>query len=149
MHRWTRTGLLRGGLIAIALSISGALVAYASLPSASDGGQARAAAGAANGQASQDHGQAADHPTENTADGPSTALDKLAANQDRLFGHLHDLLDRLSSNENVPDAAKNAIQNVIDMLGGDIGLNRAMEVVGGSTGAPNLPGPATDHPSKP
>jgi hypothetical protein len=149
MHRWNpRTRLLRGGLIAIVLSIGGALVAYASLPSAADNGQAAAAAGAANGQASL-HSQADEHPTENTGDGQSTALDQLAANQERLFAHLSDVLQQLTDNSNVPDAAKNAIQNVIDMLGGDIGLNRAMDAVGGDTGAPDLPEAATDHPSKP
>jgi hypothetical protein len=145
MHR--RTSLLRGGLIAIVLSIGGALVAYASLPAASDNGQARAAAGAANGQAQQ--GQADEHPAENTGDGQSTALDKLAANQDRLLAHLQDVLDRLSANDHVPAAATDAIQHVIDMLGGDIGLNKAMDAVGGNTGAPDLPDVATNHPSKP
>jgi len=148
MHRWNpRTRLLRGGLIAIVLSVGGALVAYASLPSASDDGQARAAAGAANGQAEQ--GQAGEHPAENTADGQATALDQLAENQDRLFATLGDVLARLSDNDNVPDAATDAVQKVIDMLGGDIGLNRAMDAVGGDTGAPELPEAATDHPSKP
>jgi hypothetical protein len=147
MHR--RTSLLRGGLIAIVLSIGGALVVYASLPAASDNGQARAAAAAANGQAGSDHGQAADHPDANAGDGQSTALDKLAANQDRLLAHLQDVLDRLSSNDHVPAAATDAIQHVIDMLGGDIGLNKAMDAVGGNTGAPALPDVATNHPSKP
>jgi hypothetical protein len=143
MHRWNpRTRLLRGGLIAIVLSISGVLVAYASLPSAADNGQARAALGAANSQADS-------HPTENAGDGQSSALDQLAANQERLFAHLSDVLTRLSGKDHVPDAATNAIQHVIDMLGGDIGLNRAMDAVGGNTGAPDLPAPATDHPSKP
>jgi hypothetical protein len=59
------------------------------------------------------------------------------------------VLERLSSNENVPDAATDAIQHVIDMLGGDIGLNRAMDAVGGETGAPDLPEAATNHPGKP
>jgi hypothetical protein len=150
MHRWNpRTRLLRGGLLAIVLSVAGALVAYAALPSAADDGQARAAAGAANGQAEQEHGQAADLPAGNAADGQSTALDKLAENQDRLLAHLNDVLERLSSNENVPDAATDAIQHVIDMLGGDIGLNRAMDAVGGETGAPDLPEAATNHPGKP
>lgn len=144
MHRWNPgTRLLRGGLIAIVLSIGGALVAYASLPSAADEGQARAAAGAANGQGEQ--GQAGAHPAENAGDGQSTALDQLAENQDRLFATLDDVLARLSDNDNVPDAAKNAIQAVIDRLGGDIGLNRAMDAVGGNTGAPALPEAATDH----
>jgi hypothetical protein len=147
MHRWNpRTRLLRAGLIAIVLSIGGALVAYASLPSAADNGQARAAAGAANGQANS---QADEHPTENTGDGQSTALDQLAANQERLFSHLSDVLQQLSDNANVPDAATNVIQHVIDMLGGDIGLNRAIDAVGGDTGAAALPEAATDHPSKP
>jgi hypothetical protein len=142
MHRRNpRTRLLRGGLIAIVLSISGVLVAYASLPSASDNGQARAAAGGANGQAAL-HSQADEHPTVNTGDGQSTALDQLAANHDRLLAHLGDVLTRLSGKDHVPAAATDAIQHVIDMLGGDIGLNRAMDAVGGNTGAP-------DHPSKP
>jgi hypothetical protein len=148
MHRWNpRTRLVRGGLIAIVLSMGGALVAYASLPSAADDGQARAALGAANGQAEQ--GQSGEHPAENTADGQSTALDQLTENQGRLFATLGDALTRLSDNDNVPDAATNAVQNVIDMLGGDIGLNRAMGAVGGDTGAPDLPEAATNHPSKP
>jgi type VI protein secretion system component VasK len=148
MHRWNPgPRLLRGGLIAIVLSIAGALVVYASLPSAADDGQARAAAGAANAQAEQ--GQADEHPAENTADGQSTALDQLAANQERLFATLDDVLARLSDNDNVADAAKDAIQNVIDLLGGDIGLNRAMDAVGGDTGAPDLPEAATDHPGRP
>jgi len=142
-----RTRILRGGLIAIVLAVGGALVAYASLPSAADDGQARAAAGAANGQA--DQGQADEHPAENTGDGQSTALDQLAENQDRLFATLGDVLARLSEDDNVPDAATDAVQNVIDMLGGDIGLNRAMDAVGGDTGAPDLPEAATDHPSQP
>jgi hypothetical protein len=144
MHRWNPgTRLLRGGLIAIVLSIGGALVVYASLPSAADEGQARAAAGAANGQGEQ--GQAG----ENTGDGQSTALDQLAENQARLLATLDDVLARLSDNDNVPDAATNAIQAVIDRLGGDIGLNRAMDAVGGNTGAPDLPEAATDHPGRP
>ena len=148
MHRWNpRTRLLRGGLIAIVLSVGGALVAYASLPSAADDGQARAAAGAANGQAEQ--GQAGEHPAENTADGQATALDQLAENQDRLFATLGDVLARLSDNDNVPDAATDAVQKVMDMLGGDIGLNRAMDAVGGTTGTPALPEAATDHPGRP
>jgi hypothetical protein len=147
MHRWNpRTRLLRGGLIAIVLSMGGALVAYASLPSAAEEGQARAAAGAANGQAGQDQAGA---PDENSADGQSTALAQLAENQERLFATLGDVLTRLSDNDNVPDAATDAVQNVIDMLGGDIGLNRAMDAVGGDTGAPDLPEAATNHPSKP
>jgi hypothetical protein len=142
MHRWNpRTRLLRGGLIAIVLSISGVLVAYASLPSAAANGQGHAALGAANGQADS-HSQADLHPTENTNDGPSTALDNLAANHDRLIAHLNDVLTRLSGKDHVPAAATDAIQHVIDMLGGDIGLNRAIEAVGGNTSAP-------DHPTKP
>lgn len=148
MHRWNpRTRLLRGGLIAIALSVAGSLVAYASLPSAADEGQARAAARAANGQV--DRSPADEHPAENTGEGQSTALDQLAANQDRLFTKLHDVLSRLSDNENVPAAATDAVQHVIDMLGGDIGLNRAMDAVGGDRGAPDLPEAATNHPGRP
>lgn len=154
MHRWNpRTRLLRGGLIAIVLSIAGAMVAYASLPEAADvpeaadEGQARAAAGAANGQAEQ--GQADEHPAENVGEGQSTALDQLAENQDRLFATLDDVLTRLSDNDNVPDAATDAVQDVIDMLGDDIGLNRAIGAVGGDTGAPELPEAATDHPGRP
>jgi hypothetical protein len=141
------TRLLRGGLIAIVLSVGGALVAYASLPSAADEGQARAAAGAANGQAEQ--GQAGAHPAENTGEGQSSALDQLAANQDRLLATLGDVLARLTDNENVPEAATDALQNVIDRLGGDIGLNRAMDAVSGNTGAPDLPEAATNHRGRP
>jgi hypothetical protein len=148
MHRWNpRTRLLRGGLLAIVLSIGGALVAYASLPNAATDGQGRAAAGAANGQAQQ--GPTDEHPVQNTADGQTTALDQLAENQARLFSTLDDVLARLSDNDNVPAAATDAVQNVIDMLGGDIGLNRAKDAVGGDTGAPDLPEAATDHPSRP
>jgi hypothetical protein len=150
MHRWTpRSGLLRGGLIAIVLTMCGALAVYASLPPASDDGQARAQAGAANGQADEDHAQADEHSAGNTGEGQSTAMDRLAENQDRLFAHLNDVLDRLSSNEHVPSAATDALQHVIDMLGGDIGLNRAMDAVGGDTGAPELPEQATNHPGRP
>jgi len=143
----TRIRLLRGGLIAVALSVSGALVAYAALPSAADDGQARAAAGAANGQASQHESD--QHPAENAGDGQSTALTKLEANQKRLLTTLNHVLDRLNANDKVPDAATNALQRVIDMLGGDIGLNRAMQVVGGETGKPALPDQATKHPGRP
>lgn len=147
MHRLhTPSRLLRSGLIAAALSISGVLVAYAALPSQAGDGQARAEAGAANGQAA---GSQADDPVENTADGQSTALDQLAENQERLFNTLNDVLAQLSENENVSDAATEALQNVIDMLGGDIGLNRAMDAVGGDTGAPDLPEAATNHPGQP
>ena len=148
MHRSNlRARLLRGGLLAVVLSVTGALVVYATLPSAADEGQARAAAGAANGQAGQN--QADEHPAENRADGQSTALDQLAANQERLLATLEDVLGRLSDNENVPDAATDALQSVIDRLGGDIGLNRAMDAVGGDTGAPALPEAATNHPGRP
>jgi hypothetical protein len=148
MHRSNfRARLLRGGLLAVVLSVSGALVVYATLPSAADEGQGRAAAGADNGEAGQN--QADEHPAENTADGQSTALDQLAENQDRLLATLGDVLARLSDNENVPDAATDAVQGVIDRLGGDIGLNRAMDAVGGDTGAPALPEAATNHPGRP
>src|SRR5438094_6138405 len=137
MHRWyPRTRLLRGGLIAIVLSVSGVLVAYASLPSASDSGQAHAALAAGNGHANP-QGPTEEHPTEKAGDGQSTALDQLAANRDRLFAHLSDVLTRLSGKDHVPAAATDAIQHVIDKLGGDIGLNRAMDAVGGNTGAPD------------
>jgi hypothetical protein len=148
MHRRnSRIRLLRGGMIAIVLSVGGTLVAYASLPSAADEGQARAAAGAANGQAGQN--QADQHPEANTAEGQSTALDQLAENQDRLLATLGDVLARLTDNENVPDAATDALQKVIDRLGGDIGLNRAMDAVGGNTGAPGLPEAATRNSHRP
>ena len=148
MHRWnSRIRILRGGLIAAALSISGALVVNAALPSAADDGQARAQAGAANGQGSQ--GQAGQHPAENVGEGQSTALDQLAENQERLFNRLNDVLNQLGENENVPDAAIGALQKVVDMLGGDIGLNRAIEAVGGEHGAPELPDAVTNHPGQP
>jgi len=142
-----RARLLRGGLLAVVLSVSGALVVYATLPSAADKGQAHAAAGAVNGEAGQNH--ADEHPAENSGDGQSTALDQLAANQDRLLATLGDVLARLSDNDHVPEAATEALQSVIDRLGGDIGLNRAMDAVGGDTGAPALPEAATDHPGRP
>ena len=154
-HTTSRAGLVRAGLTAAALSIGGALVAYASLPPASNDGQARAEAGAANGQAANSHrsdGQADHHPDENAGQGTTTAGDRLAENQDRLVSTLSDVMDRLTANDKVPDAAVNALQNVIDRLGGDIGLNRAMEAVGGSADHPdhpNLPDAATDHPGKP
>jgi hypothetical protein len=149
MHASTsRARLVSAGLIAVVLSLAGALVALASLPPAADDGQARAAAGAANSQADA-QGQAGEHPAENTADGQSTALDQLAENQDRLFATLAHVWDQLGDNDNVPDAARDATQNVIDMLGGDIGLNRAMDAVGGNAGAPELPEAATNHPGRP
>jgi hypothetical protein len=146
MHISSR--FLRSGLIAAALSISGVLVAYADLPSQAGDGQARAEAGAANGQADS-QGQADEHPAENTGDGQSTALEQLAENQDRLVATLNHVLDQLGDNENVPDAAKDVIQNVLYLLDGDIGLNQATDAVGGDTGAPALPEAATDHPAKP
>jgi hypothetical protein len=149
MHRLrTSNRLLRSGLIAAALSISGVLVAYAALPPQAGDGQARAEAGAANGQGDS-QGQAGQNPAENAGEGQSTALDQLAENQDRLFATLNHVLEQLSDNENVPDAALDALQAVIDRLGGDIGLNRAMDAVGGDTGAPDLPQAATDHPGRP
>ena len=149
MHRLHISGrLVRSGLIAAALSISGVLVAYAALPPQAGDGQARAEAGAANGQ-SDSQGQAGENPVENAGEGQSTALDQLAENQVRLFATLNHVLEQLSANDNVPDAATDALQNVIDMLGGDIGLNRAMDAVGGDTGAPDLPEAATNHPSQP
>ena len=148
MHRSNiRARLLRGGLLAVVLSVGSALVVYATLPSAADEGQARAAAGAATGQAGQN--QADEHPAENAADGQTTALDQLAENQERLVATLGDVLARLSDNANVPDAATDALQSVIDRLGGDIGLNRATDAVGGNTGAPALPEAATNHPGRP
>jgi hypothetical protein len=149
MHRLhTSSRLVRSSLIAAALSISGVLVAYAALPPQAGDGQARAEAGAANGQADS-QGQAGENPVENAGEGQSTALDQLAENQDRLFATLGHVLEQLSDNENVPDAAVDALQAVIDRLGGDIGLNRAMDAVGGDTGAPELPEAATDHPGRP
>jgi len=139
--------LLRGGLIAIVLSIGATLVAYAALPSAADEGQARSAAGAANGQAGQN--QADQHPAENTAEGQAIALDRLGENQDRLLATLGDVLARLSDNAKVPEAATDALQNVIDRLGGDIGLNRAMDAVGANAGAPALPEAATRNSGRP
>jgi len=148
MHRWnSRIRLLRGGLLAAALSISGALIVNAALPSAAGDGQARAEAGGANGQAAQ--GQADEHPADEVGDGQTTASDQLAENQERLFATLNDVLDRLSANDSVPDAATDAVQNVIDILGGNIGLNRAMDAVGGEHGAPDLPDAATNHPGQP
>ena len=151
MHpKISRARLVRAGLIAAMLSIGGALIAYASLPLAADDGQARAAAGAANGQAS--HSQADEHPAEDAGLGTTAAADRLAENQARLFATLNDVLDRLTANDNVPDAAIDALRNVIERLGGDIGLNRAMDAVGGSTAHPDHPDlldAATDHPGKP
>ena len=146
-RRNSGTRILRGGLVAIVLSLGGALVAYASLPSAADEGQARAAAGAANGQAGQN--QALQRPEKNAADGQSTALGRLAENQDRLIATLGDVLARLSDNENVPDAAIDALQDVMDRLAVDVGLNRAMDAVGGNTNAPALPEAATRHSGRP
>jgi hypothetical protein len=147
MHRSNlRARLLRGGLLAVVLSVCGALVVYA-LPPAADDGQARAAAGASKGEAGQN--QADEHPAENTVDGQSTALGQLTENQDRLLATLGDVLARLSGNANVPDAATDALHSVIDRLGGDIGLNRAADAVGGDTAAPALPEAATNHPSRP
>lgn len=146
MHPTTsRTSLVRAGLIAAALSIGGAVVAYASLPPAAASGQARAEAAAANGQADE-------HQDEHAGQGATGVADRLAENQERLFSTLNDVLDRLAANDKVPDAAIDALQGVIDRLGGDIGLNRAMEAVGSSADhpdLPDLPDAATDHPGKP
>ena len=146
----TRISLWRAGLIGAVLSISGALVAYASLPTAADGGQARAEAGSANGQGEE---HANEHANQNAggqgSQDKAAVMEQLAANQARLLATLNDVLARLGANDNVPQAATDALQTVIDRLGGDVGLNRAMDAVGGNTGHPDLPEAATNHPGKP
>ncbi len=137
--------LVRAGLLATVLTAGGALVAYASLPSATDDGQAHAAARGDNGAEGDSHDQGAD---ENAADGHATAAGKFAANWDRLDGTLNDVLDRLRDGH-AADAAVTALQNVIGHLGGDIGLNRATDAVNGDAGSPNLPDVVTNHPGRP
>ena len=144
-HKNRGTSLIRAGLLATVLTVGGALVAYASLPSAADDGQARAAARSDNGAQGNGHAQGAD---ENAADGHATAAGKLAANWDRLDATLNDVLDRLKDGH-AADAAVAALQNVIDRLGGDIGLNRATDAVNGDAGGPNLPDVVTNHPGRP
>jgi hypothetical protein len=135
----SRLTLIRAGLLAVVLTAGGALVAYATLPSASDGGQAHAAARGANGQ--QDS-----HPQSN-GDVPTSVSDQLSANQDRLLSHLQDVVDQLS-NGNASQHAVDALNKVIDRLTNeDIGLNRAMDATSGNTGKPaTLPPVVSNHP---
>jgi hypothetical protein len=114
-HRVAR--LIRASLLATVLTAGGALVAYASLPSAAE-------------------------------DGHATAAGNFAANSDRLDATLNDVLDRLKDGH-AADAAVTALQNVIDRLGGDIGLNRAADAINGDTGGPDLPDVVANHPGRP
>ncbi len=144
-HKNRRASLIRAGLLAAVLTAGGALVAYAALPSAADGGQAHPAARSDNAAQGTSDAQGAD---ENAADGSSTASDKIAANWDRLDATLSDVIDRLT-NGHAADAAVSAVQNVIDRLGGDIGLNRATDAVNGDAGGSNLPDVVTNHLGRP
>lgn len=144
-HKNRRASLIRAGLLAAVLTAGGALVAYASLPLAADGGQAGAAARGDNAAQGSSHDQGAD---ENAAGGTSTASEKLAENWIRLNATLEDVRDRLRDG-NAAEAAVTALQNVIDRLGGDIGLNRATDAVNGETGDLDLPDVVTDHPGRP
>jgi len=135
--------LIRAGVLATVLTAGGALVAYAALPAASDGGQAHAAAKADNGAQGTSHVQGTD-----PVDGTANATEKLADNWTRLSGHLEDVIARLQ-NGNAADAAVNAVQNALDRLGGDIGLNKATDAVNGNVPAPDLPDQATSHPGQP
>jgi hypothetical protein len=138
----SRLTLMRAGLLAVVLTAGGALVAYAALPSASDNGQARAAAGGANGL--QDS-----HPSQDTGNAPSSVSDQLSTNQDRLLSHLQDVVDQLSSGD-ASSHAVDALNRVIDRLtNDDIGLNRAMDATSGNTGKPDLPAVVSNHPSQP
>jgi len=63
------------------------------------------------------------------------------------------VLDRLMDG-NAADAAVNAREDVMERLGGDIGLNRAAEAVGGDVDSPDLPVPdlpdvVENHPGRP
>ncbi|TMB57870.1 MAG: hypothetical protein E6J47_01420 [Chloroflexi bacterium] len=141
MRAPTRPRLIRAGLIAAALTAGGALAVQAALPSASDSGQAHAAAGAANGQA-------ASHLPQNGAK-PSSVSDRLSANQERILSNLNDVVDRLTGGGHAAQNAIDALHNVIDRLtNDDIGLNRAMEAVSGA-GHPALPDAAIRHPVRP
>lgn len=137
-----RAMLIRAGALATVLAVGGTIAAYAAHPPASDGGLAHAAAGAANAAG---HEQSGDHPG---STGASAVPDRLAANLDRLEATLQDVLDRLT-NGHAPDAAVNAIQAVIDRLGGDTGLNHAAQAVGGDHGSPDLPAVVANHPGRP
>ena len=141
MRGTSRFRLIRAGLLAMVLSAGGALVAYAALPSASDNGQARAAAGAANGQASTN--------VPDNAGVPADVSDQLSANQERLLSNLTDVVDRLTDGGNAAQNAIDALNNVIDRLtNDDIGLNKAMDATSGA-GQPDLPDVVSNHPSRP
>ncbi len=138
----SRISLICAGMLAVMLAAGGALVAYAALASASDNGQAHAAAGAANGQ--QDS-----HLPQNNGDQPSSVSDQLSANQARLLSHLNDVVSRLT-NGNASSHAVDALNKVIDRLtNDDIGLNRAMDATSGNTGKPDLPSVVSSHPGQP
>jgi len=134
--------LIRAGLLAAVLTAGGALVAYASLPPAADGGQAHAAAKGDNGA------QGTQGADENATDGTTTATEKLSDNWDRLSATLNDVLSRLQ-NGKASDAAVNALQDVIDRLSGDIGLHKATDAVSGDHGDSSLPDVVTNHPGQP
>jgi hypothetical protein len=141
MRGTSRSRFIRAGLFAMVLSVGGALVAYAALPSASDNGQAHAAAGAANGQA-------ASHLPQNAGE-PSSVSDQLTANQERVLSNLSDVVDRLTNGGHAAQNAIDAVNNVIDRLtNDDIGLNRAMDAVSGA-GQPALPDAASNGSSRP
>jgi hypothetical protein len=140
----TRKSLLRAGALAALLAAGSAMVVFAALPAASGNAADAAAAGLENGTAQGANGQA----DLNSADGTATAADQLSANLDRLNSTLNDVIDRLM-NGNAADAAVSAVQAVVERLGGDVGLNHAIDAVGGDHGAPSVPDVATDHPSQP
>lgn len=116
----------------------------ASLPSQATNGQDRATAGAANRHAG-------DQPATNEhAQGPNkeAVVARLGQNRDRVIANLTDVLSRLQDS-NANQHAMDALQKVVDLMtSGDVGLNRASEVVadhgGGNAG---LPGPAVEHPT--
>lgn len=137
-----RATLIRAGALATVLAVGGTIAAYAALPPASDGGQAHAAAGAANAAG---HDQSGDHPG---STGVVAVPDRLAENLDRLKATLQDVVDRLT-NGNASDAAVSAVQAVLDRLGGNTGLNHAAEAVGADHGAPDLPAVVENHPGRP
>lgn len=148
-HRNRRASLIRAGLLATVLTVGGALVAYATKPLAAEGGQAHAAARGDNATDRSSHADGADqNAAENAADGTATASERLAENADRLIATLNRVLDRLADG-NAADAAMTALQNVIDRLGGDIGLNHATDALNGEAGRPDLPAVVTNHPGRP
>lgn len=122
--------LKAAGVIQVAIAIAtltavAAFAAHASLPSAADAGQERAAAGAANGQAADAQGG----NVQGEGFDAEVVTDQLSENHDLVLANLDAVLERLEASD-ADQAAVDALEMVIEMLANDdIGLNRASDAV--------------------